>query len=129
MSTKEKASASQETWASGLVGVWSLRSVRELDADGTLLGEPYGQRPAGRLLYGTAHQVAVVVRGHEDAPAVAYIGDFDAGADGLLRHIVQVGLPPFTEDQVRWARLDGDLLILATDREGRCRTELRWVRA
>ncbi|GAB2735182.1 lipocalin-like domain-containing protein [Kitasatospora kifunensis] len=129
MSATEKSSAPRAPWDAGLVGTWSLRSIRELSADGTLLAEPYGQRPSGRLHYGPAHQVAVVIPGHPDAPAVAYIGDYEAGTDGVLRHIVRVGLPPFTEDQVRWARLEGDCLTLATDREGRRRVELRWARA
>ncbi|MEU4932546.1 lipocalin-like domain-containing protein [Streptomyces yokosukanensis] len=119
----------QPEWDSGLLGTWSLRSIRELNTDGTLLAEPYGRQPAGRLHYGPAHQVAVVIPGHADAPAVAYIGDYEAETAGLLRHIVRVGLPPFTEDQVRWARLDGDFLVLSTDRDGRRRTELRWARA
>ncbi|MFB7629509.1 hypothetical protein ACFC0M_00965 [Streptomyces sp. NPDC056149] len=129
MSTTQRASSLQAAWDSGLLGTWSLRSIRELNADGTLLAEPYGQQPSGRLHYGPAHQVAVVIPGHADAPAVAYIGDYQADPDGVLRHVVRVGLPPFTEDQVRWARLDGDSLTLSTDHEGRRRIELRWTRA
>ncbi|MBU3067401.1 lipocalin-like domain-containing protein [Nocardia sp. NEAU-G5] len=129
MTTQQKPSTSPEAWPAGLVGAWSLHSVRELDADGVLLGEPYGPRPTGRLRYGPGGDMAVVIPGHAEAPAVAYIGDFDAGRDGLVRHIVHVGLPPFTEDQVRWARLDGDNLTLATDRERHRRIELHWERA
>jgi hypothetical protein len=72
--------------------------------------------------------MAVLIREHGDAPAVAYIGDFDTTPDGLLRHAVHVGLPPYTEDQVRWARLKDGSLILSTDREGRPRIELSWER-
>ncbi|MFJ5590761.1 hypothetical protein ACIQCG_13495 [Streptomyces noursei] len=129
MSTTRKKSPPQAAWDTGLLGTWSLHSIRELNADGTLLAEPYGQQPPGRLYYGPAHQVAVVIPGHADAPAVAYIGEYQADRDGVLRHVVRVGLPPFTEDQVRWARLDGDCLTLSTDHEGRSRIELQWTRA
>ncbi|MER5433777.1 hypothetical protein [Streptomyces sp. NPDC002588] len=129
MSGTEKTTAPRADWDAGLLGTWTLRSIRELGDDGALLDEPYGQRPSGRLHYGPAHQVAVVIPGHADAPAVAYMGDYEADAAGMLRHIVRVGLPPFTEDQVRWARLDGDSLSLSTDVEGRRRIELRWARA
>ncbi|MER5794728.1 hypothetical protein [Streptomyces sp. NPDC001980] len=129
MSGTEKTTAPRADWDADLLGTWTLRSIRELGDDGALLDEPYGQRPSGRLHYGPAHQVAVVIPGHADAPAVAYMGDYEADAAGVLRHIVRVGLPPFTEDQVRWARLDGDSLSLSTDVEGRRRIELRWARA
>jgi hypothetical protein len=129
MNGTEKTTAPRADWDAGLLGTWTLRSIRELDDDGALLDEPYGQRPSGRLHYGPAHQVAVVIPGQADAPAVAYMGDYEADAAGVLRHIVRVGLPPFTEDQVRWARLDGDSLSLSTDVEGRRRIELRWTRA
>ena len=109
-----------------LVGAWSLQSVRELDTDGALLAEPYGEHPVGRLHYGPAHLMAVVIRAHADAPAVAYIGDVFT-TQGLLRHVVHVGLPPYTEDQTRWARLEDDHLVLATDTAGRPRIELRWT--
>lgn len=128
MTSQPNPSAAPEARHANLVGVWSLHSIREVDADGALLDEPYGSEPTGRLHYGPAGQMAVVIRGHAEAPAVAYIGDFDIGPDGLLRHIVRVGLPPFTEDQVRQARLDGDRLTLATEREGRRRIELNWAR-
>ena len=129
MTPQYEPSAPPEAWPADLVGAWSLHSIRELDADGSLLDEPYGPEPTGRLHYGPASQMAVVIRGHAEAPAVAYIGDFDTGPDGLLRHIVRVGLPPFTEDQVRLARLDGDRLTLSTDHEGHRRIELNWSRA
>ncbi|MEU9337080.1 hypothetical protein AB0D49_28595 [Streptomyces sp. NPDC048290] len=128
MSSREKPSTPRPDWAAALVGTWSLGSVREVDANDTVLREPYGHRPPGRLHYGPARQVAVVIPGHADAPAVAYLGDYEIDRDGVLRHIVRVGLPPFTEDQVRWAQLDGDRLTLSTDIKGRRRTELRWTR-
>ncbi|MER7183488.1 lipocalin-like domain-containing protein [Streptomyces hyaluromycini] len=128
MSGTEETTATRADWDADLLGTWTLRSIRELGDDGALLDEPYGHRPSGRLHYGPAHQVAVVIPGHADAPAVAYMGDYEADAAGVLRHIVRVGLPPFTEDQVRWARLDGDSLSLSTDVEGRRRIELRWAR-
>ncbi|GAA2667235.1 lipocalin-like domain-containing protein [Streptomyces lunalinharesii] len=128
MSGTEKSPVPQPDWDAGLVGTWRLRSIRELGADGAVLDEPYGQQPPGRLHYGPAHQVAVVIPGHADAPAVAYLGEYEADAAGKVLHNVHVGLPPFTEDQVRWAQLEGDSLALATDIEGQHRTELRWTR-
>jgi hypothetical protein len=129
MATRHTPSAPREAWPARLTGAWSLHGIRELDADGALLGEPYEPEPAGRLHYGPGSQTAVVIRGRGQAPAVAYIGDFETGPDGLVRHLVRVGLPPFTEDQTRWARLEGDRLTLTNAREGRSRIELLWARA
>jgi len=112
-----------------MIGVWSLDGVTEFGADGEIRGTPYGDRPAGRLMYTHDAHMAVVISGHGQAPAVAYAGKVAVDGD-RIQHVVAVGLPPFSEDQERFARLEnnGAVLILATDRKGRPRTELRWTR-
>jgi hypothetical protein len=60
---------------------------------------------------------------------VAYAGEAIQVAGGLLRHVVHVGLPPYTEDQVRHMRLvDATHLVLATDTVDTPRIELHWER-
>jgi len=112
-----------------LQGTWLLRDVVEVDATGNVTAEPYGTRPSGRLIYTSDGTMAVVIREHGSSPAVAYTGEAVRGEGDLLRHVVHVGLPPYTEDQVRHLRLvDATNLVLATDTAGNPRVELRWER-
>lgn len=112
-----------------LVGTWSLDDVTEIGDDEEVKGKPYGDRPAGQLIYTADAHMAVVIRGHGSAPAVAYAGRVVVDED-RVRHVVVVGVPPFSEDQERFARVEdrGDCLILATNRPGCARIELRWAR-
>ncbi|MFJ6573433.1 lipocalin-like domain-containing protein [Streptomyces sp. NPDC091292] len=114
---------------SEMIGVWTLDGVAEFGADGQVRGRPYGDEPAGRLMYTRDAHMAVVISGYGPAPAVAYAGHVAVDRD-RVQHLVAVGLPPFSEDQERFARVEdgGAVLILATDRPGNPRTELRWVR-
>jgi hypothetical protein len=113
-----------------LLGTWLLRGIVEIDATCTITAEPYGPHPSGQLIYGPGGAMAVVIREHGDLPAVAYAGEAVRAEGNLLRHVVRVGLPPYTEDQVRHARLDNETdLVLATGAEGQPRVELRWRRA
>ena len=112
-----------------LTGVWSLEGIDELDSDGSVLAEPYGENPVGQLIYTADGFMTVVIEGHDDSPAVAYGGEVRLEGGGLVRHAVRVGVPPFTEDQIRHLRLEGDhKLVLATDEPGHRRVELRWSR-
>src|SRR5882757_454576 len=111
-----------------LPGTWLLREVVEVDAAGNVTAEPYGTRPSGRLIYAPDGTMAVVIREHGSSPAVAYAGQAVQVADDLLRHVVQVGLPPYTEDQVRHMRPDATSLVLATDTGDSPRIELHWER-
>ncbi|MGW7578037.1 lipocalin-like domain-containing protein [Streptomyces sp. NPDC054765] len=112
-----------------LVGVWTLISVTDLDGEGHVRSRPYGEAPQGQLIYTRDARMAVVIVGRGPAPAVAYVGRVIAEGE-LVRHVVDVGLPPFTEDQERYARFDErpGQLVLATDRPGRPRIELVWTR-
>ena len=112
-----------------MVGTWSLDRVIEFGDDERVRGKPYGDQPAGQLVYTADGHMAVVISGYGSAPAVAYAGRVEVGQD-RIRHVVGVGVPPYTEDQERFARIEdrGTSLVLATDRPGRPRIELRWVR-
>ena len=111
-----------------LRGTWLLREVVEVDAAGTVTATPYGAHPSGRLMYSSEGTMAVVIRAYGSSPAVAYAGE--AHVEGSrIRHVVRVGLPPYTEDQVRQVRLSGGAkLVLATDSVDDRRVELRWER-
>jgi hypothetical protein len=112
-----------------LEGTWLLHRIVEVDETGTVSGEPYGPSPSGQLIYGSDGAMAVVIREHGHSPAVAYAGNVVRSKGNLLRHVVRVGLPPYTEDQVRHVRLDaGTDLVLATDEVDRPRVELHWKR-
>ena len=113
-----------------LVGTWTLDDVTEFGDDGQVKGKPYGNRPTGQLMYAPDAHMAVVVSGHGSAPAAAYAGRVIVVDQDRVRHVIAVGLPPFTEDQERFARLEdqGARLVLATDGPGRARLELSWVR-
>ena len=120
---------SESTLPSALLGTWLLCRIVEVDAAGDVTGEPYGARPSGRLIYGPGNAMAVVIREHDSATAVAYAGEAVQTGENLIRHVVHVGLPPYTTDQLRYVRLtDGTDLVLATDIVGRPRTELHWTR-
>jgi len=111
-----------------IVGAWTLAGITEFADDGTER-KPYGDRPNGQLVYSEDGHMAVVIGGHGPAPAVAYAGTVTV-ADGRVRHVVAVGLPPFTADQERFARLEdrGAKLVLATEQPGSPRIELHWAR-
>ncbi|HEX4395645.1 MAG TPA: lipocalin-like domain-containing protein [Mycobacterium sp.] len=111
-----------------LRGTWQLRDIVEVDAAGTVTATPYGAHPSGRLMYSTEGTMAVVIRAYGSSPAVAYAGE--AHVEGsLIRHVIRVGLPPYTDDQVRRVRLTGGTkLVLATDTVDNRRVELHWER-
>lgn len=112
-----------------LQGTWLLHDVLEVDAMGNVTAEPYGAHPSGRLIYSSEGTVAVVIRGYGTAPAVAYAGEAIQVAGDRIRHVIRVGLPPYTEDQVRHARLTGGTkLVLATDMVDNRSVELHWER-
>ncbi|MCF3961468.1 lipocalin-like domain-containing protein [Streptomyces fuscigenes] len=112
-----------------LAGTWTLIDVTDVDGDGTVRSRPYGATPQGQLIYTRDARMAVVIAGAGPAPAVAYAGTAVVEGD-VVRHEVRVGLPPFTRDQQRYARLDEqqDRLVLATRRPGLPRMELVWRR-
>lgn len=121
--------SSESTLPQALRGTWQLCGAVQVDAAGVVTAEPYGAHPSGRLIYSPEGTMAVVIRGHGSAPAVAYAGEVVQVAGNLLRHVVHVGLPPYDDDQVRHVRLtDGTNLVLATDAVGKPRMELRWKR-
>lgn len=74
--------------------------------------------------------VAVVIRAYGSSPAVAYAGKAIHVAGNQIRHVIHVGLPPYTEDQVRRVRLtdNGTKLALATDTVDDRMIELHWER-
>ena len=111
-----------------LRGTWLLRDIVEVDAAGTVTAAPYGAHPSGRLMYSSEGTMAVVIRAYGSSPAVAYTGE--AHVEGSrIRHVIRVGLPPYTEDQVRQVRLTGGAkLVLATDTVDNRRVELHWER-
>ncbi len=97
-----------------LVGVWSLRSIRDRDSGGAESDAPgFGSDPAGRLIYTASGHVAVNFMkrsrtlwssedGHSEAERAsaaagygAYAGRFTVGeAEGIVIHHVEVALIP-----------------------------------
>lgn len=109
-----------------LVGSWNLADVTRYDDPGSAGEKPWGDPPAGQLVYLSTAHMSVVVAGHGEMPAIAYAGRVRIDGD-IVRHEVRVALPPVTGDVKRVARLadGGTTLVLATN-AGYPRTELTW---
>lgn len=112
-----------------LQGTWLLRDVVEIDAGGNVTAAPYGAHPSGRLIYSSEGTMAVVIREYGTSPGVAYAGEAIQVAGDQIRHVIRVGFPPYTEDQMRQVRLtDETKLVLATDMVDNRSVELHWER-
>jgi hypothetical protein len=134
-----------------LVGSWKLMSFQIVDEGGAVY-HPMGEQPQGYITYGADGymQVNIQTAGRErfltddfldPKPAdpaeamryIAYAGSYRLEADRIVHHIEVSFFPNWIGvDQVRYARLEDDLLILSTPpltyrgRPGRA--TLRWKR-
>lgn len=136
---------------SALVGSWRLESFQILAEDGSI-HHPLGEQPQGYITYGADGymQVNIQTAGRErflsddfldPKPAdpaaamryIAYAGSYRVEDDRIVHHIEVSFFPNWIGvEQVRYARLEGDLLSLSTPpltyrgRPGRA--ALRWRR-
>lgn len=118
-----------------LIGAWSLVSLETTEKDGKVT-QPLGPNPKGTLMYSASGRMAAVLV-HPDRPrfvatdsrqatdaevvqafkgCVAYFGTFEIRdeAKGIVVHKVEGSLFPnwAGTDQVRYAKLDGDRLVI-----------------
>ncbi|MFE5144319.1 lipocalin-like domain-containing protein [Streptomyces fagopyri] len=117
--------------AQTLLGTWLLGNVTEVDENGQAREDAYGSGAMGMIMYSPDGYMSAVVRGERDARpvTVAYSGTYSLD-NGVLRHHVCVGIPPFDSDQTRHPELLApDTLKLSTGERGRARTEITWRRA
>ena len=115
------------------VGAWSLVDWRNTNADGETVF-PYGENPAGQLIYtSTGRMAAHLMRPPEDpseAPRqfIAYWGTYsvDVGAQAVTHHVQGADRPRWIgTDQVRPFTFEGeDRLVLSPGGQSR----LTWVR-
>ncbi|MGW7672688.1 lipocalin-like domain-containing protein [Streptomyces sp. NPDC054775] len=116
--------------AETLQGSWRLTDVREHQRDAQIFGDAYGHHVHGSIMYSLDGHMSVVIRGERAGEPlyVAYAGTYEVHAERII-HKVDVGVPPFDIDQVRYAQMtDDDTLRLATASEGEPRFELTWQR-
>jgi hypothetical protein len=122
--------------AEDLIGTWRLRSWKNLGSDGSSV-DPLGETPLGYIFYNhdgymsveimAAHRVpyaeADPLGGTPDEQSAAistylsYSGPFEVlpEQDTVIHHIEISSYPNWIGNaQVRFARLDGDLLMLST---------------
>ncbi len=125
-----------ETLRDRLVGAWELVDVVEVPEDGSATRRPFGERPAGFILYTPdGYMSAQIMR--RDRPAVsgawadltaeqcgqqakgylAYSGPYTVDEEtGALTHTMAVSLLPdwLGQTQPRVPRLEGDSLELSS---------------
>jgi hypothetical protein len=122
--------------AEDLVGVWRLRSWRNVAGDGSA-SDPLGEKPVGYILYDPDGFVSVqIMAAHREpyddpdpfggTPAersqamsthISYFGRFEVPPDqGTVIHHIEVCSYPnwIGVAQLRLAKLDGDVLTLTT---------------
>jgi hypothetical protein len=140
--------------ADDLIGTWRLRSWQNLAGDGSA-EHPLGEHPVGYIFYNADGYVSVEIMApgrtpyrepdafggtlHERAEAVgnylSYAGPFEVltDRDVVIHHIEVCSYPNWIGNaQVRFAKLDGDVLTLTTKPmtlQGEERTaQLAWKR-
>jgi Lipocalin-like domain len=117
-----------------LAGAWALRSFEIRTSDGKA-SFPYGQDALGYLLYLPDGYMSVAFmsqarpafpaddalggtteeRGRAFATFLAYCGRYEVHTDRVVHHVEVSLFPNWTgQDQIRFYRLEGDLLILTS---------------
>jgi len=139
-----------------LVGAWELVDVVEVPEDGSAVRRPFGERPAGFILYTPdGYMSAQIMRRDRPAAAaawtdltveecglqakgyLAYSGPYTVDEEtGALTHTMAVSLFPdwLGQTQPRVARLGGDALELSSAAPSRSdgvlvMTHISWRRA
>ena len=101
-----------------LLGTWRLSSFNLVDRSGTVVGQPYGARPVGKITYSPDRTMWALVarRGvPKDAEnALWYTGTFSVKGRTVTHHVDASNMPPAEgTDQVRQAKLEGNRLTLS----------------
>jgi Lipocalin-like domain len=116
-----------------LVGTWRLVSAVAKDAGGRTVASPYGPRPVGKLIYTRDREMWALTarRGTpRNAPGNAwYTGRFEVDLRNrrVVHHVQYAGIDGMEgTDQLRYYRLRGRRLRLATAPAGQARVVLRW---
>jgi hypothetical protein len=140
--------------ADELIGTWRLRSWKNVAGDGSAV-DPMGENPVGYIFYNHDGYVSVEMMAAHRAPYqqpdvlggtleersdalstyTSYSGRFEVlpDQDTVIHHIEVCSYPNWVGDaQVRFAKLDGDLLTLSTEpmtlQGEELRAELVWER-
>ncbi|MET9661215.1 lipocalin-like domain-containing protein [Streptomyces sp. NPDC006510] len=103
-----------------LIGVWTLDSFHDVDAEGTRVEGPLGTAPRGTLIYTADGHVSVhMMRAPDAAPApgsndyMGYTGTWRVAGSRVMHAIEITPRRPWVgTEQTRSARLDGDRLTL-----------------
>lgn len=122
--------------AEDLVGTWRLRSWQNVASDGSAV-DPFGEKPVGYLFYNHDGYMSVEIMAAHRAPYhdadplggtpqerseairtyLSYSGPFEvlADQDAVIHHIEVCSYPNWIGNaQVRFVKLDGDVLTLST---------------
>jgi hypothetical protein len=122
--------------AENLVGTWRLRSWKNAGSDGSEV-YPLGERPVGYIFYNHDGYMSVEIMAEGRVPFqepdafggtpqerseaistyLSYAGPFEllADRDTVIHHIEVCSYPNWIGNaQVRFARLEGDVLVLST---------------
>jgi hypothetical protein len=144
-----------ELKAEDLVGTWRLRSWKNVGSDGSEV-YPLGERPVGYIFYNHDGYMSVEIMAQGRVPYqvpdvfggtprerseaistyISYAGPFEllADRDTVIHHIEVCSYPNWIGNaQVRFAKREGDLLVLSTTKpvtfQGVTRSaELVWER-
>ena len=122
--------------AEDLIGTWRLRSWKNLASDGSAV-DPLGERPLGYIFYNHDGYMSVEIMAEHRAPYhdtdvfggtaaersdaistyLSYSGPFEVipEQDTVIHHIEVCSYPNWIGNaQVRYAKLDRDVLVLST---------------
>ena len=121
--------------AEDLVGTWRLRSWKNVGSDGSEV-YPLGERPVGYIFYNHDGYMSVEIMAEDRVPYqdpdvfggtpqerseaistyISYAGPFEVhDRDTVIHHIEVCSYPNWIGNaQLRFVRLEGDLLVLST---------------
>jgi hypothetical protein len=110
------------TQRADLVGSWALTSAQFEFSGGEEAFEMYGPNPSGRVIFGAAGRMMVLITpagggGQATTPGglMAYSGRFEIGEGRLVTQVDVASLPAWVgTEQVRRFGLEGDVLSLFT---------------
>ncbi|MCV7174208.1 lipocalin-like domain-containing protein [Mycolicibacterium sphagni] len=136
-----------------LTGAWQLVSVTHTIGNGKRVDHPFGQRPAGVLIYTADGQMSVHLSASDRQPLsstdlrqvgdaelrrafgtyLAYSGRYKTTEDTVIHEIETCSVPNMVGvDQVRQVSMVGDALVLRAPAidgaDGPENVEIRWAR-
>jgi hypothetical protein len=119
-----------------LLGGWRLESFVSRDAETGALRHPFGEHPAGLILYTADGHMSAQLTPGPGGEFISYGGRFRVDeSSATVRHLVVISTMPelLRQPQIRHAQIDGDLLTLSasqTSAEGATtHSTLVWRRA